>query len=647
MQIQHLSRSENYRAPYGAVTVGTSIRFRLDINKEDGQVKTVSLCYAYGLQLFHESRIRLDRIKQSQSWEINLRMPMESGLFFYWFEVDMDHHRIFYTADRDSADGRGVVSSSRPKYHPGETHHPSAWQVTLYERDFHVPEWLIGAVIYQIFPDRFRRDRNFSLTRFHDNQFPERIFHPIWHEEVDYIGKPETGYLACDFFGGSLEGIREKLDDLARLGIQAIYLNPVFKARSSHRYDTGDYEQIDPLLGDEKHFRKLCEDAEKRGIRILLDGVFSHTGADSRYFNKLERYSEESGAYQEAKGEGLSPYSSWYSFHRRGDQLLYDSWWGFQDLPSVNEHDLTYQDYIAGRKGIVRRWLKLGASGWRLDVSDELPDSFLRSLRKACKAEKKDAVLMGEIWENASHKISYGNYRDFLFGRTHDNVMGYPFQQALTGWLAGHHPAEKLATMLEEIREHYPLPSFYSSFNLISSHDIPRAITTMAGKPDPGSREDQVTCHLSPEERELGEKYLRLAIFFQVVFPGAVSIYYGDEIGMEGYRDPFNRRTYPEDQDFGAGLRAWFEKTASLRSQWPVLRTGFFKFMKASGHVVVLSRWLEHGKDVFGKSQTGPSDILAAVNRSPKKQFVQLPDKDLTLPAHSVLIEVDGKPFKL
>ena len=640
MQIRHLSRVEKYRQPFGAVKAGSDVRFRIDIS-EEADIRSVSLCYAYGLQTFQESKSRMLRLDNTKSWQISLAMPEEPGLFFYWFAVETAHGRLYYTADRDSMDGRGMICEGRPHYHPGENHQPSAWQVTLYAPDFTVPAWLVGAVIYQIFPDRFRRDKQFTIDRFSENDYPERLFHSLWHEDVDYLGKPETGYLACDFFGGSLNGIREKLKDLADMGIHVLYLNPIFKARSNHRYDTGDYEQIDPLLGDENSFKALCREADRLGIRIMLDGVFSHTGADSRYFNKLGRY-KETGAYQEAEGKGLSPYYSWYIFHRRGEQLHYDSWWGFQDLPSVNEHDLVYQQYILGRQGIVRRWLKLGASGWRLDVSDELPDHFLRALRRACKAEKADAAIMGEVWENASHKISYGHYRDFLFGRTHDNVMGYPFQQAVTGFLAGHHPAEKLMTMLEEIREHYPLDSFYSSFNLISSHDIPRAITTMAGRPDPGSRQAQAVTFLSPEERQLGEKLMRLAVFMQVVYPGAVSVYYGDERGMEGYRDPFNRRTYPDDEQTGAPLRDWFTQILALRSQWPVLRTGYYRFIRASGDVVVLSRWLKQGRDVFGKKTAGPTEVLAALNRSAQPQCVHITGKEICLEPHGVWLEADG-----
>jgi 4-alpha-glucanotransferase len=261
-------------------------------------------------------------------------------------------------------------------------------------------------------------------------------------------------------------------------------------------------------------------------------------------FQQIGRY-PETGAWQEATGNGYSPYGSWYGFHRQGDQLFYDSWWGFPDLPSVNEHDLTYREKITGPDGIARHWLRLGASGWRLDVSDELPDGFLRELRLAVRAERDDAVLLGEVWEDASNKISYGSYRDFLFGRTHDHVMGYPFQQALIGFLSGQFAAERMHHLLETLREHYPPAAQAASFNLIGSHDTMRALTALAGPPDPGSREIQARVFLTPEQRAHGEALLRLAVLFQMTSPGCPVIYYGDETAMEGYRDPFNGEPSP------------------------------------------------------------------------------------------------------
>lgn len=400
MRLVHSSRQREYRDPPGALPAGTTVRLSLRIWPEDTQIHSVYLAYAYGLYQFQSSRSRMvlqtaapvtddlqsespprdlrlpDRLPtdslprdpvlpdpdSGNLYATDLRLPTEPVLFFYWFEIESEAGTVWYTCDREAGDGLGVISGSRPHYLPGEAHSPTAWQITVHSPEFDVPDWLKGAVIYQIFPDRFRRDQAFTNDRFEDPLRPERINHPDWSEDVDIAGKPETGYIACDFFGGSLRGISEKIDYIANLGVTVIYLNPIFASRSNHRYDTGDYERIDPMLGSIEDFQSLCAVALERGIRIILDGVFSHTGADSRYFNKYGRYPGV-GAYQEAIGQGQSPYGSWYVFHRKGSQLYYDSWWGFQDLPSVNEHDLEYRRYIAGPNGIVRRWLRLGASG--------------------------------------------------------------------------------------------------------------------------------------------------------------------------------------------------------------------------------------------------------------------------------------------
>ncbi|HHU08262.1 MAG TPA: glycoside hydrolase family 13 protein, partial [Clostridiaceae bacterium] len=483
------------------------------------------------------------------------------------------------------------------------------------------PNWLPGAVYYQIFPDRFNRGKDFDLKRLQNLcNYPERICHPDWDEPVDFKGTPETGYIACDFFGGSLTGIIEKLPYLQDFGVDAIYLNPVFRARSNHRYDTGDYEEIDPILGDNQDMKALCREAKEHGIRIILDGVFSHTGADSRYFNLLERY-EETGAVQAAKEGIYSPYSSWYDISLLDGELVYDSWWGFEELPNVKEQDLSYQEYITGEEGVLKKWLDLGVSGWRLDVSDELPDSFIRALRSRVSREKPDAVILGEVWEEACSKHSYGSYRDFIFGRTHHQVMGYPFRKALLSFLRGDYDASAMLQDLERVRENYPLPAFYANLNLISSHDTKRAITVLAGQDEPPSREAQSKIRLDAAQRQKGEKLLRLAAFFQVCYPGAISIYYGDERALEGYSDPFNRATFPWDQpepDLTKELRG----LARLRNM-PVLRTGFYEPLLAEGDLFVFARFLIEGEDAFGDVQE-ENTVLCFINRGSGEATVDL-----------------------
>ena len=497
---------------------------------------------------------------------------------------------------------------------------------------------MIGAVLYQIFPDRFNRDSEFSPSRFNDPHIErsERVFHQDWREEVDFHGKPETGYIACDFFGGSLRGITEKLDYLEQLGVSILYLNPIFESRSNHRYDTADYERVDPLLGTNADLIDLCRQSKQRGIHVVLDGVFSHTGADSRYFNKFGRY-PDNGAYQEMNGQGLSKFTNWYTFHRKDQDLFYDSWWGFPDLPNVSEHDLSFREYIAGPNGILRTWLRRGVSGFRLDVSDELPDNFLREFRRVVRDEKPDAAIIGEVWEDASHKISYGTYRDFLFGRTHDSIMGYPFQKALIDWLGHNQSSSGLINLLETLRENYPLESFYSSMNLISSHDIPRAITILAGLPDPGNQEAQAKMHLSQSARHRGLALMRLAYLFQIAFPGISAIYYGDEAGLEGYRDPFNRRTFPWGEEEHE-LQDWYIRLGHLRKTLPVLKTGFVRLSSDGENVIIIERFLDLGRDIFGQFVDGPEHIRVAINRSLNPTTIIWANGEQVLPGYGGIL---------
>ncbi len=635
MQLIHKSRLLQYRDPFGAVAAGSDICFKLKVT---GQIKAAQLVYIYGLYSFANGHCRLTRSEADKSlYQATVPMPAQPCLFFYWFEVRTETGLIYYCRDSQDLAGGGLVAAGRPHVLPGDISGPAAWQVTVYNPAFQLPDWLAGAVIYQIFPDRFRRDKDFSPERFAQASLPERLFHNDWSEDVDIEGLPEKGYLATDFFGGSLKGIQEKLTYIRDLGVTVIYLNPIFRALSNHRYDTGDYENIDPLLGTNADFIELCQAAADLGIRIILDGVFSHTGADSRYFNKYGRY-DKAGAWQEmTKGEP-SAYASWYKFSYKDNKLLYDSWWGFPELPAVDKNDLFYRRYINGPDGIVRRWLRLGAAGWRLDVSDELPDSFIRELRQASLQEKADAILLGEVWEDGSNKISYGSYRDFLLGNTHDMVMGYPFRSALLGFLRGDFAAEQLLHQLESLRENYPPAAFAAAFNLISSHDVKRAITALAGPPDPGNRPKQQKLQLDQPARQKGEALLKLAVFFQMLYPGCPVLYYGDETGMEGYRDPFNRRTYPWGKE-NKELIAWFAKLGCLRRDWPVLQKGSL-LISGQADYLILERSMPG-------AEHGPCHILALLNRSAAGITTEFQGEKIFLEPYGCLLRADDQTIDL
>ncbi len=484
-------------------------------------------------------------------WRVEFT-PSKAGLYFYHFEYDTPFGRSVILLSKE---GYGILNASG-----------SDWQLTVYEKGFSSPDKFKGGIIYQIFPDRFAfsgKDKkdipSYRILR------SDRENEPYWKPDEKGIT------LNNDFFGGDLEGIRQKLDYLESLGVTCIYLNPIFKAHSNHRYDTGDYLSIDPLLGDEKDFSKLCSDAKKKGISVILDGVFSHTGDDSVYFNKYSSYPSV-GAYQSKE----SPYYNWYKFRSFPDD--YECWWGIKILPEVTEENEDFLGFIAGENGVLRKWMKLGADGWRLDVADELPDVFLDRLREAVKAEKSDALVLGEVWEDASNKVSYSVRRRYLLGRQLDSVMNYPFAEAIIRFARTGDTSSFSETVMT-VLENYPKTVVDVLMNHIGSHDTVRIINALAGESLMNkSRSWQSGKRLSPESYEKGIKLVKLSSVIQFTLPGIPSIYYGDEIGMQGYADPFNRGCFVE-KNAEKSLLEHYRKIGEIRRKHTCFKEGDFRFV--------------------------------------------------------------------
>ena len=621
----HASRLTEYRNPFGAMPCDGKVELCIDV--ETG-ASEVTLCYTYGLYRFTYHEEPLHRLSLRR-YRTELALPHESGLLFYWFRyVNAEGRTIYYVASADNRNGEGMTYHEPPRVGPDEDKYPYAFQITIYKKDFVTPDAIKGAMIYQIFPDRFRRDRFFDYDKMvRSEDRPERIFHRSWYEDVDIEGKPETGYLACDFYGGSLDGICEKLDYIKSLGIDIIYLNPIFCARSSHRYDTADYLNVDPILGGNAAFTKLVAAAKALGIRIIIDGVFSHTGADSKYFNKFGRY-EGVGAYEAYCQDKESMYRTWYNFYKdENGNVNYDSWWGFPDLPNVNEDDLAYRNFIFGEGGVVDKWTSEGAGGIRLDVSDELPDGFIRQMRDTLKVKTKgEGILIGEVWEDASNKCSYGSYRDFMLGNTHDSVMGYPFRKTLLDYLTGWYGADVLDARLEGFRERYPAQAYYSIMNLVSSHDVPRILTALSKPYDTDDRHVQKNMKIDAGSFYDCVKLGHIAYAIQIGYIGSATLYYGDEILMEGYKDPFNRRTYPwERLTVKQEENLMFtRRIARLRTDNGCLRTGFYRTLAAEGDLFAFERYLVDGKDFFGREVSGSSRIALLTNRGDEPVYVTL-----------------------
>ncbi len=584
MNIEHHSRKIAYRNPCGAVCCGTTVKLRVAV--ESYTVPETVECVVGGeaVRMYYIMEINHNRI-----FECKVKMPASEGLVWYAFHVRADGGEAWCGNNPEFLGGIGRTYSERPD---------KFFQITVYDKDYKTPDWMKNAVVYQIFPDRFYRAG-------------ETEFHGIRREwgETPYYKASQFGgeYTSDDFFGGNFAGLREKLPYLKDLGVTAVYLNPIFKSQSNHRYNTGDYETVDPLLGSNEEFEELAALFKRNGIRIILDGVFSHTGDDSRYFNKYGSY-DSVGAYQSED----SPYYDWYNFSDWPDK--YESWWGFTTLPNVHEMTDSYLDYIVrGKNSIVKRWLKKGASGWRLDVADELPDEFIKELRKAVKAGDKNAVLIGEVWEDASHKISYGKQREYFWGKSLDSVMNYVSRDAILSYvMSGDAPL--FLRRLSSLYENYPHEALYSCLNLISTHDVPRALTILSGAPsvDAMTREQQAYYVIPPAELALAELRLRMAVAIQMTIPGAPCVYYGDEAGMSGYTDPFNRACYPwgnEDKD----MLDFFKRLIALRKKYQCLRTGGFLGVFSYEDMAIYMRCISGGKDVFGK-KAEDGMILVAVN---------------------------------
>ena len=384
---------------------------------------------------------------------------------------------------------------------------------------------------------------------------------------------------------------------------------------------------VDPILGSVEDYEDLCRKAKKLGIRIINDGVFSHTGADSVYFNRYRHY-PQMGACQGSQ----SPYFPWYTFHHFNDR--YKCWWNFRDLPEVDEQNPVWQDFvITGKDSVVKTWLRRGASGWRLDVADELPDDVLSLIRKSSKKEKPDAVILGEVWEDCVLKESYGYRRNYALGYSLDTVMNYPFRSHVLAFLHGYIDAYALRDFLDDQRYNYPEPLYYSLMNLLSSHDVERMRTYLAADFDVNSvdRAKQIAWESTEEALQRASMLERLGAVIQFTVPGVPDIYYGDEVGMSGCRDPFNRAFFHEEE---YSPLEHYRALAALRNGDEVLRTGDASFSAYGNDVILIHRFND------------TDEYVIAVNRAEEPRPVKLPisGTDL-LTGETVPQEFDASPM--
>ena len=552
------SRDIRYKSPYGAVPSGTAVTFTLRPPRAEGF-----------------SRATLTARFESRDGQV-VKLPMP------W--VGMELGRDLFRATLDTGDYVGLVwYSFVMEGIDGRKRELGHHQLTVYDGAEAVPAWFGEGVTYQVFPDRFRRSRIPDPA----GLVGGRTVHQSWEEMPEYRPDHKGEIRNRDFFGGDFKGVLEKLDYLKGLGVDTLYFNPIFEAAENHRYGTADYDRIDPMLGTNEDFTRLCDEAHKRGMRVMLDGVFNHTGYVSRYFNG-DGFYPTVGASQSWD----SPYRPWFNFIEWPKK--YESWWGIYSLPAVNEGNPDYRNFIfGGADSVVRRWLRAGADGWRLDVADELPDDFVHGIHEAARAEKPEAVVIGEVWEDGSTKIAYGVRRKHILGGHCDGLMNYPLRNAILSFFLGG-GGEHFVEAMETIQENYPPFAFYSAMNSLGTHDTPRILTLLGTGSEcrDQSRDWRASFRLSPKQRRRGKDLLRAASLLLFCFPGSPTVYYGDEAGMEGFEDPFNRQTYPwghEDRE----LLDWYRALGGLRQSHPALRRGSIRYLAGQGSLLIFLREFE------------------------------------------------------
>lgn len=612
LSLHHDSRDLAYRRPFGALPQNQTVQWALkalpgvqqatlvlDVRRLEGNQEVLDYRNLARIDMQRTANGAHERFKASYRFN-------DKAIYGYWFEVliggvkyvyQNNAEPIYWTQEKG---GGGVGQVSLPI---DQERRVRRFRITVYDPAFKVPTWAQDAVYYYIFPERFR---NGDPTN--DPKVGERKYHQHGIEVHGRWGempfKPGTGdgsdaHYNNDFFGGDLQGIIAKLDDIRDLGANVIYTTPVFKAASNHKYDTADYHQIDPAFGTNADFTRLTREAAKRGIRVIPDASLNHVGADSRYFDRFGNFSAQGlGAFANGRIRTESPYASWFSLDasQAEPDKQFKGWVGVSDLPELDKTSPSWRRFAYGDKdSVTRSWLRRGAAGWRMDVAPWVPDDFWREWRKAVKRTRPDAITIAETWFDASK---------YFLGDTFDSTMNYVLRNAVLDFANGS-DARKLVANIEHLREAYPPQAFHALMNLLSSHDQARALHVLGGP-----------LGAAPEVMELAKQKLRLATLVQMTLPGSPTVYYGDEVGLSGSDDPYNRMPYPWADQGGQpdlALRSDFKALLQLRQKQAVLRRGTLQApLLSTPQVVLLAR------------QLGGQTALMAYNNSGQAHTVKI-----------------------
>ncbi|MGG1676129.1 alpha-amylase family glycosyl hydrolase [Neobacillus sp. NRS-1170] len=667
--LYHDSWDQVYRSPFGAIPAGQP--FTLRISAKKGDLTRASL-YVKNYNTGTTKVLSMKNVGWADTkdkgaiefWEATFT-PANKGVHGYKFIV----------GDQDTTAEYGEDTQEG---HTGKAEDKNAglFQLTVFDPGYQTPDWMKEAVVYQIFPDRFYNGNkaNDHLKDKVGARGSQPIEHPAsWSSLPDNPYEQGTdsytgdGEFSNDFFGGDIEGIKEKLDYLQSLGVNTLYLNPIAIAPSNHKYDATDYKQMDPMFGSEKEFEDFAKELSKRNMHLILDGVFNHVSDDSIYFDRYNKY-KTVGAYEYwsriydlmnkeklsetaakskakeqliAEGQTFSPYGfeNWFKIENikvpnekvngvsTGEHYKYEGWWGYDSLPvfeSVNgtkvDHpselnNTSLSNYLMYEKDSVGKiWINRGSSGWRLDVANEVDSSFWQEFRKQMKSktmtgagktlkEGEQPLILGEIWDDASK---------YFLGDQYDSVMNYRFRGAILDYLKNGN-AVNAQNALMAVQEDYPKEAFYALMNLMGSHDTARAIFLLGNGTDTYNRAEQDPKYNYTE----GVKRLKLASILQMGYPGAPTIYYGDEAGQTGSKDPDDRRTYPwgnENKD----LIAHYQKIGQIRKENADL------FANGDLHHVYAK------DDVLAYVRTkGSKSGLVIVNRGTASQTVEIDTKAL------------------
>ncbi len=513
-------------------------------------------------------------------FETEIELPTKA-LYHYYFSFEANHNFIYFKKENHT-DNQTISPEEK-------------WKMSV---NFEVPDWAKGRIMYHIFVDRFYRGSKEPLK-----PMPNRTIHKSWNEPPT-IGPDKNGIWNADFYGGDLKGITQKLDYIKSLGASIIYLSPVVRSQSNHRYDAADYEHVDPYAGTNQDLKELCTKAHAKGMKIVLDAVFNHTGNDSKYFNEFGNYPEK-GAFQ---GED-SKYNQFYRKCWNNNQTYFIYWWNQHNLPVCDGNNPEWQKYIYGEGGVIDQWFKLGIDGLRLDVADDLSDEFIAGIRRAVKRNKEDGFILGEVWKNPM-RMNRGYVEN---GKCLDSVMDYVLVDALLRYFK-YGDCVSINEVLKQIKTEYPKGTAETLMNFTSTHDITRAInlfSTFNFKTYGGwawdqweeNREYEKTFHLTKEQYEYGKKVYKSYIYALTFLPGILSIFYGDEVGLQGLGNLANRKPFPwgnEDKE----LLEFFRTIGRIRNKEKFLRTADLDVLDINDRYMMFERIKENERALITINRT-------------------------------------------